>query len=105
MLCEGHGPSHRAPPARRPAQPPHLQRRVRPGDRQRRGHRRDQEVVPDARIDLPTGGAGRRTYLDITRIQQDTGYQPDYDTGYQPDYDTERAAADYIAWLRAGNEH
>jgi UDP-glucose 4-epimerase len=54
------------------------------------------KVVPDAQIELPTGGTGQRSYLDITRIQQDTGYQPAYDT--------ERAAADYIAWLRAGNE-
>jgi len=54
------------------------------------------KVVPDARIELPTGGTGQRSYLDITRLQQDTGYRPAYDT--------ERAAADYIAWLRAGNE-
>jgi UDP-glucose 4-epimerase len=54
------------------------------------------KVVPDARIDLPAGGSGTRSYLDITRIQQDTGYRPAYDT--------ERAVADYIAWLRAGNE-
>jgi UDP-glucose 4-epimerase len=54
------------------------------------------KVVPDARIELPTGGTGRRSYLDITRIQQDTGYRPAYDT--------EHAIADYIAWLRAGNE-
>ncbi|TDD16115.1 NAD-dependent epimerase/dehydratase family protein [Nonomuraea diastatica] len=55
------------------------------------------KVAPDARIDLPAGGTGRQDYLDITRLQKDTGYQPAYDT--------ERAAADYIAWLRAGNEH
>ena len=54
------------------------------------------KVVPDAQIELPTGGTGQRSYLDITRIQQDTGYRPVYDT--------ERAAADYIAWLRAGND-
>ncbi|MGE5288159.1 MAG: NAD-dependent epimerase/dehydratase family protein [Micromonosporaceae bacterium] len=58
------------------------------------------KVIPDARIDLPEGrhpdGPGHDTYLDITRIQQDTGYQPAYDT--------ERAVADYIGWLRAGNE-
>jgi UDP-glucose 4-epimerase len=53
-------------------------------------------VVPDARIELPSGGTGPRTYLDITRIRQDTGYRPAYDA--------ERAVADYIAWLRAGNE-
>jgi UDP-glucose 4-epimerase len=54
------------------------------------------KVVPDAQIELPTGGTGPQWYLDITRIQQDTGYRPAYDT--------ERAAADYIAWLGAGNE-
>jgi UDP-glucose 4-epimerase len=54
------------------------------------------KVIPDAQIDLPAGGAGQRNYLDISRLQQDTGYQPSYDT--------EGAAADYIAWLRAGNE-
>ncbi|MBW4717234.1 NAD-dependent epimerase/dehydratase family protein [Saccharothrix obliqua] len=54
------------------------------------------EAVPDARISLPTGGAGRRSHLDISRLQQDTGYRPGYDTT--------RAAADYVAWLHAGNE-
>lgn len=57
-------------------------------------------VVPDARIELPGGrdpkGLGRDLYLDISRIHQDTGYQPGYDTG--------RAVADYIGWLRAGHE-
>jgi len=54
------------------------------------------KVVPDATIELPTSGTGQQSYLDITRIEQDTGYRPRYDT--------ERAVADYIAWLRAGNE-
>jgi UDP-glucose 4-epimerase len=58
------------------------------------------KVVPDAQIDLPGGrdpnGPGEDVYLDITRLRQDTGYQPAYDT--------ERAVADYIGWLRAGNE-
>lgn len=54
------------------------------------------KVVPDAAVELPTGGTARPTYLDITRLRQDTGYRPAYDT--------ERAVADYIAWLRAGNE-
>jgi UDP-glucose 4-epimerase len=53
-------------------------------------------VVPDAQLELPSGGDSRRNWLDITRIHQDTGYQPEYDT--------ERAAAEYIAWLRAGHE-
>ena len=53
-------------------------------------------VIPSAKIDLPRGGPTSQSYLDISRIQNDTGYQPAFDT--------ERAAADYIAWLRAGNE-
>jgi UDP-glucose 4-epimerase len=50
------------------------------------------QVVPDARVDLPTGGTSEPLYLDITRLQQDTGYHPEYDT--------ERAVADYLTWLR-----
>lgn len=57
-------------------------------------------VIPGAQIDLPEGHDPNRPggdiYLDITRIHQDTGYQPAYDT--------ERAVADYVDWLRAGNE-
>ncbi|MBE1488325.1 NAD(P)-dependent oxidoreductase [Plantactinospora soyae] len=45
---------------------------------------------------MPPGGTNTHGYLDITRTRQDTGYQPVYDT--------EQAAADYISWLRAGNE-
>ncbi|MGI5439836.1 NAD-dependent epimerase/dehydratase family protein [Streptomyces shenzhenensis] len=55
------------------------------------------KVVPDARIELPGGGSGRQSHLDITRVQQDTGYRPAYDV--------ERAVAEYIDWLRAGHEH
>ncbi len=54
------------------------------------------KVIPEARIDLPVGGGGARSHLDIHRLEQDTGYRPEYDV--------ERAAADYLAWLRAGNE-
>jgi UDP-glucose 4-epimerase len=58
------------------------------------------KVVPDTLIELPEGrdpnGEGQDIYLDTTRIHQDTGYRPAYDT--------ERAVADYINWLRAGNE-
>jgi UDP-glucose 4-epimerase len=50
------------------------------------------QVVPDARVDLPTGGTSEPLYLDITRLQQDTGYHPEYDT--------ERAVADCLTWLR-----
>ena len=53
-------------------------------------------VVPDAQVDLPTGGETRQAWLDITRLRQDTGYEPVWDT--------QHAAADYIAWLQAGNE-
>ena len=53
-------------------------------------------AVPGAQVDLPTGGATRQAWLDITRLCEDTGYEPAWDT--------ERAAADYIDWLRAGNE-
>ncbi|WP_422772461.1 NAD-dependent epimerase/dehydratase family protein [Plantactinospora sp. WMMC1484] len=55
------------------------------------------QVIPDARVDLPSGGPRQQNYLDITRLQQDTGYKPEYDT--------ERAVADYISWLHAGNEY
>lgn len=53
------------------------------------------KTVPDAQVDLPIGSAGPHLVLDIGRLRADTGYQPDYDT--------ERAAADYLAWLRAGH--
>ncbi len=57
-------------------------------------------LVPDARIGLPEGrspaGSGQGTCLDISRLRAETGYQPTYDT--------ERAVADYIAWLRGGHE-
>jgi UDP-glucose 4-epimerase len=56
-------------------------------------------LVPDARIELPEGrspaGSGQGIRLDISRLRQDTGYQPAYDT--------QTAVADYIAWLRAGH--
>jgi UDP-glucose 4-epimerase len=54
------------------------------------------KAIPDAQVDLPAGGTGRPVSLDITRVRQDTGYEPAYDT--------ERAVADYIAWLRDGND-
>ncbi|ATB41485.1 epimerase [Cystobacter fuscus] len=52
-------------------------------------------VVPDAQLELPTGKPTPHNYLDISRLQQDTGYQPAYGT--------QRAAENYITWLRAGN--
>lgn len=51
------------------------------------------KMVPDARVDLPSGGSGQAVWLDTTRLRQDTGFRPAYDT--------ERAVADYVGWLRA----
>jgi UDP-glucose 4-epimerase len=57
-------------------------------------------ALPGTAIDLPPGrdpnGPGRDTYLDITRIRRDTGYEPQWGI--------DRGMADYIAWLQAGNE-
>lgn len=57
-------------------------------------------LVPAARIELPDGrspaGSAQPVSLDITRLREDTGYQPAYDT--------ERAVADYLAWLREGHD-
>ncbi|MFD0783065.1 NAD-dependent epimerase/dehydratase family protein [Micromonospora azadirachtae] len=54
-------------------------------------------LVPSADLSLPSrGSASPAWWLDITRLHEDTGYVPSYDT--------ERAAGDYIAWLRAGND-
>jgi UDP-glucose 4-epimerase len=50
-------------------------------------------VVPDARVDLPSGGTGQPFWLDTTRLRQDTGFAPAYDI--------ERAVADYVGWVRA----
>lgn len=56
------------------------------------------KLVPGARIELPEGSSapGADLRLDISRLR--------HDTGYQPGYDTERAVADYIAWLRDGHD-
>ena len=56
-------------------------------------------IVPDARIELPEGRSPRSgppVCLDITRLRQDTGYEPAYDT--------DRAVAHYVTWLRAGHD-
>jgi len=57
-------------------------------------------IVPGAPVELPEGrspgGHGADICLDISRLREDTGYQPAYDT--------DRAVADYIAWLRAGHD-
>jgi UDP-glucose 4-epimerase len=58
------------------------------------------DVVPTAQLVLRAGrdpaGPGRDTWLDIGRLSDDTGYQPEHSTS--------RAVADYIGWLRAGND-
>lgn len=57
-------------------------------------------VLPDALVELPPGrrpqAPPRDTCLDISRLRRDTGYEPAYPTA--------AAVADYLAWLRAGNE-
>jgi UDP-glucose 4-epimerase len=59
-----------------------------------------QRTISDAVIEIPEGydprGLGRLLELDITRLREDTGYEPQYDI--------ERGIADYVLWLRAGNE-
>jgi UDP-glucose 4-epimerase len=54
------------------------------------------QVVPDAQVELPSGGHRPQAWLDISRLREDCGYEPVWDT--------ERAAADYIAWLQAGHD-
>ena len=56
-------------------------------------------AVPGANITLPRGRNPDRppdNYLDITRLREDTGFQPEYDV--------ERAVADYADWL-SRNDH
>ena len=57
-------------------------------------------AVPGTRYDLPEGRDPQsrlpHAHLDISRLRKETGYEPAYDT--------ERAVADYVAWLRAGDE-
>jgi hypothetical protein len=58
-------------------------------------------ALPHARLDLLPGrdpdSPGQDTYLDISRIHQDTGYQPQYGLA--------RGITDYIEWLRAGHDY
>jgi nucleoside-diphosphate-sugar epimerase len=52
-------------------------------------------AVPGANLTLPEGRNPDRptdSYLDITRLREDTGFQPEYDV--------ERAVPDYVDWLR-----
>jgi UDP-glucose 4-epimerase len=58
-------------------------------------------LVPGAALDLTPGrdpaGPGRDTWLDITRLRHDTGYQPAYGLG--------RGLREYVGWLRDGHPH
>ncbi|MBN9113387.1 MAG: NAD(P)-dependent oxidoreductase [Pseudonocardia sp.] len=51
-------------------------------------------AVPGANLALPPGLSPDRPsgHLDITRLRQDTGFEPEYDV--------ERTVRDYVAWLR-----
>jgi UDP-glucose 4-epimerase len=57
-------------------------------------------AVPGARPKLPEGNDPQLTLpqvrLDISKLREDTGFEPAYDTA--------GAVADYVAWLRAGHE-
>jgi len=55
-----------------------------------------ESIEPGFRWELPSAAARPVSWLDITRLREDTGFEPRYDTA--------AAAADYLAWLRAGNE-
>ena len=57
-------------------------------------------VVPDFEYKLEPGKGPRYipdAYLDITRIRQGLGFEPGYTL--------EETIADYIGWLRAGNDN
>jgi UDP-glucose 4-epimerase len=53
-------------------------------------------TIPEFSYQLPKGSSRPARWLDTDRLTADTGFAPDWDT--------ERAAADYIAWFRAGNK-
>jgi UDP-glucose 4-epimerase len=52
-------------------------------------------IDPAVQLSLTPATTTPNPPLDITRLRADTGYSPAYDT--------ERAVADYLTWLRAGN--
>jgi len=54
-------------------------------------------IIPNADLPLKEGGSANRTnaYGDITRARQDVGYEPQFPI--------DKAIADYVGWLRAGN--
>ncbi|MFI7470424.1 NAD-dependent epimerase/dehydratase family protein [Nonomuraea sp. NPDC049646] len=57
-------------------------------------------AVPGADVELREGrdpaGPGRDLCLDVTRLREDTGFEPAYDT--------DSGIADYVSWLRAGHD-
>lgn len=55
------------------------------------------QVEPHTVLELSDGSDRPGNPLDITRLRNDTGFEPQWNT--------QRSAADYIAWLRAGNPH
>jgi UDP-glucose 4-epimerase len=52
-------------------------------------------VEAGCRFGLPPAGDRSPAWLDITRLREDTGFEPHYDTA--------AGVTDYIAWFRAGN--
>ena len=58
-----------------------------------------QKIIPDFQAELPPGhmpGLPETLwYFDITRLREDTGFEPNYDL--------EAGISDYINWLKAGN--
>jgi len=58
-------------------------------------------IVPGVVLELAPGrapgGPGRDTWLDITRLRRDTGYQPAYDL--------DRGLREYVGWLRDGQPY
>lgn len=55
------------------------------------------ETVPEFSYQLAEGSGGPARWLDIGRLTADTGFTPEWNT--------ERAAADYVSWFRAGNKN
>lgn len=58
------------------------------------------KAVPGAEIALRPGRGPSfkpNAFVDATRLREDTGYQPDYSL--------ESAVAEYVAWLKAGNQY
>jgi UDP-glucose 4-epimerase len=53
-------------------------------------------VEPGFRFELPSAGPLPVSWLDITRLREDTGFEPAYDRA--------AAAVDYVAWFRAGHD-